>query len=103
MGKNGEKQLFTLYAGMPTKFLGENKTREEKNPLTSAISHKDGAVEVTSFAYAFRLKHKIIRQKETQELEEIEKSIKELWLALDFNVTASMLSTQETNRDVVTK
>ena len=101
--KNGEKQLSTLYAGMLTKFLGENKTREEKNPLTSAISHKDVADEVTSFAYSFRLKHKIIRQKETQELEEIEKSIKELWLALDFGVAASMLSTQETNRDVVTK
>ena len=101
--KNGKQQLSTLYAGMLTKFLGENKTREEKNPLTSAISHKDVADEVTSFAYSFRLKHKIIRQKETQELEEIEKSIKELWLALDFGVAASMLSTQETNRDVVTK
>ena len=103
MEKNGKQQLSTLYAGMLTKFLGENKTREEKNPLTSAISHKDVADEVTSFAYSFRLKHKIIRQKETQELEEIEKSIKELWLALDFGVAASMLSTQETNRDVVTK
>ena len=101
--KNGKQRLPTLYAGMLTKFLGENKTREEKNPLTSAISHKDIADEVTSFAYSFRLKHKIIRQKETQELEEIEKSIKELWLALDLNVAASMLSTQETNRDVVNK
>ena len=101
--KNGKQHMSTLYAGMLTKFLGENKTREEKNPQTSAISHKDVADEVTSFAYSFRLKHKIIRQKETQELEEIEKSITELWLALDFGVAASMLSTQETNRDVVTK
>ena len=101
--KNGKQQLSTLYAGMLTKFLGENKTREENYPLTSAISHKDVADEVTSFAYSFRLKHKIIRQKETQELEEIKKSIKELWLALDFGVAASMLSTQETNRDVVNK
>ena len=64
--KNGEKQLSTLCAGMLTKFLGENKTREKKNPLTSAISHKDYAHEVTSFAYSFLLKHKIIRQKENK-------------------------------------
>ena len=64
--KNGEKQLSTLYSGMLTKFLGENKTREKKNPLTSAISHKDDAHEVTSFAYSFLLKHKIIRQKENK-------------------------------------
>lgn len=88
---------------MLTRFLGENKTREEKNPQTRTISHKDVADEVTSFAYSFRLKHKIIHQKETQELEETEKSIEELWLALDFGAAASMLSTQETNCRVVTK
>ena len=95
--KNGKQHMSTLYAGMLTRFLGENKTREEKNPQTSTISHKDVADEVTSFAYSFRLKHKIIHQKE------IEKSTEELWLALDFGVAASMLSTQETNRCVVTK
>ncbi|CAH3023546.1 unnamed protein product [Porites evermanni] len=100
---NGKQHMSTLYAGMLTRFLGENKTREEKNPQTRTISHKDVADEVTSFAYSFRLKHKIIHQKETQELEETEKSIEELWLALDFGAAASMLSTQETNCRVVTK
>lgn len=38
---------------MLTRFLGENKTREEKNPQTRTISHKDVADEVTSFAYSF--------------------------------------------------
>ena len=90
--KNGKRKVSTLYAGMLYKYLKENKAREEKNSPTSSISHRDVADEVASFAYTFRLTQKPKRQKKAQVLEEIEKEMKELWLALDFGVAACILS-----------
>jgi len=101
--KNGKQKVSTLYAGMLYKYLKENKAREEKNWPTSSISHRDVADEVASFAYTFRLTQKPKRQKKAQVLEEIEKEMKELWLALDFGVAACILSGEKADDDVVAR
>ena len=101
--KNGKQKVSTLYAGILYKCLKENKAREEKKSPTSSISHRDVADEVASFAYTFRLTQKPKRQKKAQVLEEIEKEMKELWLALDFGVAACILSGKKADDDVVAR
>lgn len=93
--KNGKPQVSTLYAGMMQKFHSQKATvsHTEETP-TSSLTHQDIADEVSTFAYLFRVNHKTKREKNVLVLEDVEKEMQELWLALDAGVVASIISAE---------